>query len=285
MLSAQGVYPLTIPSGTRVPNWAYIKPLDHNDSFNPQAAKLKGGEFLTYRCSKTSFHFRTTDAPESGIPHTSTVMKTTTHHSVVSSRTHTLHRTSTSANNTATHSPPVSTPSGSNGIGRNESSSLVASGVLGGLLGLIIVGCLGALIYRCGRRAGERLAEPGPGTGTAGTSSTLVSHPGRVGGIAGGPSAGNWGSGLSNKYQYSAVPLTSPHAEAEPQSWGHGPGGYGHGGLWPLGGPMNMPAPDPNVATPVHVYVKFPPPSFYFGAPHVTDLVIISLFSICCCTV
>lgn len=174
----------------------------------------------------------------------------------------------------------MSTPSGSSGGGRNESPSVISSGVLGGLLGLIFVGFLGALIYRCGRRAGERLTESGSGTGTAGTSSTRVSDPGKVGGIAGGPSAGNWGLGLSNKHQYSAVPLTSPHAEAEPPSWGHGPGGYGYGGLWPPGGQMNMPAPDPNVATPVHVYVKFPPLSFYFGAAHVTDLVIISLFSI-----
>lgn len=60
MLSAQGVYSLTIPSGTRVPHWAYIKPLDHNDSFNPQAAISAGGELLTYSCKKTSFHFRAT---------------------------------------------------------------------------------------------------------------------------------------------------------------------------------------------------------------------------------
>jgi hypothetical protein len=56
MLSAQGVYSQKIPARTRVPHWAYIKPRDHHDSFDPRAAKLVGGEFLASMCKKTSFH-------------------------------------------------------------------------------------------------------------------------------------------------------------------------------------------------------------------------------------
>jgi len=138
------------------------------------------------------------------------------------------------------------------GEGRNKSSSVVASGVLCALLGLVFLGFLVASIYRCGRQAGERLAEHGQGTGTAGTSSTFVGYPGNVGGIAGDTSAGNWVFGQSNKH-HSAVPPTSPPADTEPPSWGNRPGGYGQGGFWPRGGPMDMPAPRPNIAAPGRV--------------------------------
>lgn len=44
MLQDQGAYNKTIPSGTAIPNWAYMKPSNYNDYFSPVAAQLVGGE-------------------------------------------------------------------------------------------------------------------------------------------------------------------------------------------------------------------------------------------------
>lgn len=44
MLQDEGTYNQIIPSGTLVPHWAYLKPSDYSDFFDPSAAKLVGGE-------------------------------------------------------------------------------------------------------------------------------------------------------------------------------------------------------------------------------------------------
>ena len=42
-----GSYPETIPSGTRVPHWAYLDPTQTDDFFNATIAQNTGGTFST----------------------------------------------------------------------------------------------------------------------------------------------------------------------------------------------------------------------------------------------
>lgn len=44
LLQDEGTYSEYIPSGTRVPRWAYLKPSDYRDFFSPGAAISVGGE-------------------------------------------------------------------------------------------------------------------------------------------------------------------------------------------------------------------------------------------------
>ena len=120
--------------------------------------------------------------------------------------------TTTASLTTSTTSamPTSSFPSTSGGGGGNKKSSTnagaIAGGVVGGVLGLSLIGLLGALLYRRGRSTNQRLAGPGPGASTSGLVPSFAGGAGAIGRTIAQP----------NMSQYNAVRSSSPPLETVP---------------------------------------------------------------------
>ncbi|KAF8306167.1 hypothetical protein DL93DRAFT_245183 [Clavulina sp. PMI_390] len=123
MVSPQGQYNSIIPAGTRVPAYAFLKPSDYGDYFNPVAAHQLG------------------DSPES-----TQVMSTST--SSTSSTSSTLDSTSAPPTTSTTPTTTSSTSSRSGGGGGGSNLGAIVGGVVGGVLGLGLLVLLGFWITR-----------------------------------------------------------------------------------------------------------------------------------------
>ncbi|KAF8306165.1 hypothetical protein DL93DRAFT_2088945 [Clavulina sp. PMI_390] len=170
ILSPEGSYDSIIPSGTRVPAWAFLKPSDYGDYFNAAAAQQLG------------------DSPES------TQVQSTT--SAASSTSSAISTTSAPGSTTSAAQSTTSTSSKSGGGGKSNTGPIVG-GVVGGVLGLALVALIAFWLLRNHNRpspapagaagaGGYVAAGSAGGSGFSGSGERPLSGPemGAVGGSA-----------------------------------------------------------------------------------------------------
>ncbi|KAF8317383.1 hypothetical protein DL93DRAFT_562308 [Clavulina sp. PMI_390] len=180
-----GSYPEVIPSGTRVPHWAYLDPTQTDDFFNATLAQNTG------------------DGPES-----SQAPGSTTSSSPTSTKANSI--TTGAGGTKTTSSPTTSNTSGGSKGGGGSNTGAIAGGVVGGIIGLGIVAGLAWFLLRR-NPSGTPSARTGPPTNMgmgapAGGSSAAYS------GVPGSEPVTTGGAAMS-EYQ-PTYPSTSPPPQA-----------------------------------------------------------------------
>ncbi|KAF8306148.1 hypothetical protein DL93DRAFT_2088910 [Clavulina sp. PMI_390] len=154
MISPEGSYDSIIPSGTRVPAWAFLKPSDSGDFFDPTKAQIVG------------------DAPEA----TPTVATTSSPASTTTSSSPNTATGATTTGHSTTSNPPSSSHSSNTGA--------IAGGVVGGIIGLGLVALLAYWLMRNVNRPRTPAAVALPSDGGSDEAMMATGGISRVGGPA-----------------------------------------------------------------------------------------------------